>query len=1462
MAIDYIQTGALTADEIQIIEQWESMSTGEWKKDRVNTSVVVCKIVPDGICRCPIHRETLQKKQLGVRAPDGGVVNVSGFFCPSCMDFFVEQKNAPLVAENLSKRHISAWIQPLPVTLSEWEETVEPVPIDNTTPIYIPDTWVEGKEKCPLHPEQTLQKDSFLKWTEDQTLRFEAWYCPDCGKILLRNAEAQELQDQADAMGFPPLILSPLRAERKAAHQHKMEPILPDYFLWGEKIFPYSLKKAADWDRLTEDETIVIGETDRCPIEDHKTEKMLALLTVQKKRAGQKRYLLCPGYCAECDRYYLAEQEFQLIASDGRVAATIVDDTGNIAQITSGQEFLTEREHLQSVEDGLDRQIRAIKSHPGYVERYATTYYYDDGNLKDAKRRSADWHEEVAQVDALKPQPYKTRVDLIAGDETKTYYLGLNEITMEGVPRVDSSISKLGRDLVNYRTTEITLNRKKWKVRRRREFDIERQVLYGYLEQSDEDFLFQHGITDPFLREVLKQRKRHHQLVDIISTIQENQNQIIDEPYDTDLIVQGCAGSGKTMVLLHRLSFLKQDDSRHFDAGSTVILTPNSNFNTHINGLAASLQLGTIPRYSVEEYYKRLLREYDNSLAGTLRLTDEIVLDKELVRYLYSDIFLYRLTDAYEGQLARFENLWRRLGDFAESIQLKKKDVFGDTGAEMVQSLQREANRMGEEIRQKESDYRRAEQNLEKLTERDKSIRLMLDNDRRLLTETISRECKSVTDELTQRIEYHEGAFRTSEETINNLLGFIEKQKQNCQEAEIKQEETVRFSAQSALKQASAVLEAKQIEIKTTAQAMEQCEDRLKRQEADERVLINELNNQIQETQSFLMSNLLQEEERQQKLFEEHSRAVEERREEYRSLERRILVTRKQEKMAALQNEIDRKRTERETAEQNLQMIRKTQKALSKQVLPEELISLMQDVSDFVEGIPERSNHLRSQITQISEGKQRTTQLREQTVSVYEKMEMLQRESAEMEKILQMQKEIVVQADTFPVFLNALKPMLSNLEFYREEVRPCREAWRREQNKLAEYEEKLERQKLINAIRQEVLLRLHELKEASSEALASEDTDAFFGALEGSLEMLNEHKKAVRDAKRKLETDLRSQKEIQESLQKAESVMSSSREKRVSSELQYQYSKLRDEIAALNAKHVYDSCYGNAMEWTIRELTTTYGRPFSIPRGTYRFDLYLRLKFAMRYYDRTAGTDHFICIDEGQDLAKNEYKLIRDINDRSAVFNIYGDTNQLLRKERGVEDWAQIKEFLPTAKQYELNENYRNTNQITQYCNDTFHMTVEKTGADGRKVKEIDRSRFGDVLGKLTLRDERLAIILPRAVEKQKYLNGEKLPKRITTVLGDEIGSGRITLAYVDEVKGIEFDHVFVVPNGMSKNEKYIAFTRALSSLTLVIDRTIPDFVEEIIKETAAIGTEEKQMADLMDYSGIKVGKVVKRKRN
>ena len=85
-------------------------------------------------------------------------------------------------------------------------------------------------------------------------------------------------------------------------------------------------------------------------------------------------------------------------------------------------------------------------------------------------------------------------------------------------------------------------------LRRKRTYDIEEGKLLGYY---DDDI----AANDELLVRYLSQNKEAV-LGDIIATIQKEQNRIIrDVPY-RNMIVQGVAGSGKTTVALHRISYL------------------------------------------------------------------------------------------------------------------------------------------------------------------------------------------------------------------------------------------------------------------------------------------------------------------------------------------------------------------------------------------------------------------------------------------------------------------------------------------------------------------------------------------------------------------------------------------------------------------------------------------------------------------------------------------------------------------------------------------------------------------------------------------------------------------------------------------------------------------------------------------------------------------------------------------
>ncbi len=221
------------------------------------------------------------------------------------------------------------------------------------------------------------------------------------------------------------------------------------------------------------------------------------------------------------------------------------------------------------------------------------------------------------------------------------------------------------------------------------------------------------------------------------------------------------------------------------------------------------------------------------------------------------------------------------------------------------------------------------------------------------------------------------------------------------------------------------------------------------------------------------------------------------------------------------------------------------------------------------------------------------------------------------------------------------------------------------------------------------------------------------------------------------------------------------------------------------------------------------------PQKVYRYELYARVLFSEMFWDKIVGDDELICIDEGQDVSFYEYERIIAQNKNNYTFyNVYGDLNQRIKQGRGLKTWEQLKRKL-LAHEYELNENYRNTNQITQYCNDIFGFDMTLTGVEGEPVRNITFNEMLDETVLLANKTERTAIILPRNMSKQRVTKAKKV-ENIKNRFSAKYDTSKISVMYVDEIKGIEFDRVFVVDQDMERNERYIAFTRALDNLSIV----------------------------------------------
>lgn len=167
-----------------------------------------------------------------------------------------------------------------------------------------------------------------------------------------------------------------------------------------------------------------------------------------------------------------------------------------------------------------------------------------------------------------------------------------------------------------------------------------------------------------------------------IRSIQKKQNDIIEYDFNKSFIIQGCAGSGKTMILLHRLANLKYNRPET-DWKRVKIITPNPLFNTYIDAISENLGIKTITRCSLAQYYVLILERYSSRFRGwskvhedKLRKIRESVKDDvaymnfagNVVNFIYSTEFANRLR-------SERDNLLREISSVSKNINAKGRST-------------------------------------------------------------------------------------------------------------------------------------------------------------------------------------------------------------------------------------------------------------------------------------------------------------------------------------------------------------------------------------------------------------------------------------------------------------------------------------------------------------------------------------------------------------------------------------------------------------------------------------------------------------------------------------------------------------------------------------------------------------------------------------------------------------------
>ena len=134
----------------------------------------------------------------------------------------------------------------------------------------------------------------------------------------------------------------------------------------------------------------------------------------------------------------------------------------------------------------------------------------------------------------------------------------------------------------------------------KRQYKIENGEL---IEYRDVDLT----TTDELLQEALE-GKADVRLTEIVSTIQKEQNEIIRAHLKQPILVQGAAGSGKTTIALHRISYFLYTMGEHFKPEKLMILAPNNLFIQYIGDVLPELGVDRICQTTFEQYVQQALK--------------------------------------------------------------------------------------------------------------------------------------------------------------------------------------------------------------------------------------------------------------------------------------------------------------------------------------------------------------------------------------------------------------------------------------------------------------------------------------------------------------------------------------------------------------------------------------------------------------------------------------------------------------------------------------------------------------------------------------------------------------------------------------------------------------------------------------------------------------------------------------
>ncbi|BFL00879.1 hypothetical protein K070079E91_32290 [Eisenbergiella porci] len=343
---------------------------------------------------------------------------------------------------------------------------------------------------------------------------------------------------------------------------------------------------------------------------------------------------------------------------------------------------------LAVVHDNVENYGREVARMQANIDEMLEHYHDNDAEVYTILNNTITLHDHMkralARNEKAMKKPYFGRIVFRdeALNKTESLYIGRGGISKDTThwmvvdwrAPVANAYYENGLGKCSYPAPDSghnALKRIKIDLKMKRTYEIEDGKLLDYYDSE--------VVTNDELLTKYLAKNKQAVLGEIIATIQKEQNDIIRKTPHHNVIVQGVAGSGKTTVAMHRISYILYNYQERFRPDDFYIVGSNRILLNYITGVLPDLDVYGIRQMTMEQLFVRLLYEDWDEKKYRIRETDKL-----------GKTGCVRGTSQWYGELADYcrrleweviprETIYLNPRQFVEGLRDGKAGVYDET---------------------------------------------------------------------------------------------------------------------------------------------------------------------------------------------------------------------------------------------------------------------------------------------------------------------------------------------------------------------------------------------------------------------------------------------------------------------------------------------------------------------------------------------------------------------------------------------------------------------------------------------------------------------------------------------------------------------------------------------------------------------------------------------------------------